>query len=46
MIGNKIITALGVKLIGKVQWNFKKVYYLYGIVALKTGESLIVVILT
>jgi len=31
-------TALGVKPIGKVQWNFKA-YYLYGAVAPQTGES-------
>ena len=34
----KKITALGVKPIGKVQWNFKA-YYLYGAVAPQTGES-------
>jgi transposase len=37
-IERKRITALGVKPIGKVQWNFKA-YYLYGAVAPKTGES-------
>ncbi len=44
-IERKRITALGVKPIGKVQWNFKA-YYLYGAAAPKTGESLIVGILT
>jgi hypothetical protein len=29
---------LGVKPLGLVQWNFKA-YYLYGAVALQTGES-------
>ena len=38
-IERKRITALGVKPIGKVQWNFKA-YYLYGAVAPQTGESL------
>ena len=37
-IERKKITALGVKPIGKVQWNFKA-YYLYGAVAPQTGES-------
>jgi hypothetical protein len=37
-IERKRITALGVKPLGKVQWNFK-VYYLYGAVAPQTGES-------
>jgi hypothetical protein len=37
-IDRKKITALGVKPIGKVQCNFKA-YYLYGAVALQTGES-------
>jgi hypothetical protein len=44
-IERKKNTALGVKPIGKVQWNFKA-YYLYGAVAPQTGESLIVRILT
>ncbi len=44
-IERKKITAVGVKPIGKVQWNFKA-YYLYGAVAPQTGESLIVGILT
>jgi hypothetical protein len=44
-IERKKITAIGVKPIGKVQWNFKA-YYLYGAVAPQTGESLIVGILT
>jgi hypothetical protein len=34
-------TALGVKPIGLVQWNFKA-YYLYVAVAPQTGESLVV----
>jgi len=38
-IERKKITALGIKPIGKVQWNFKA-YYLYGAVAPQTGESL------
>ena len=38
-IERKKITAVGVKPIGKVQWNFKA-YYLYGAVAPQTGESL------
>jgi transposase len=37
-IERKKITALGVKPLGLVQWNFKA-YYLYGAVAPKTGES-------
>ena len=37
-IERKRITALGVKPLGKVQWNFKA-YYLYGAVAPQTGES-------
>jgi hypothetical protein len=37
-IERKRITALGVKPIGLVQWNFKA-YYLYGAVAPQTGES-------
>jgi hypothetical protein len=37
-IERKKITAVGVKPIGKVQWNFKA-YYLYGAVAPQTGES-------
>jgi hypothetical protein len=37
-IEKKRITALGVKPLGKVQWNFK-VYYLYGAFAPQTGES-------
>jgi len=37
-IESKKITALGVKPIGLVQWNFKA-YYLYGAVAPQTGES-------
>jgi hypothetical protein len=37
-IESKKITALGVKPIGVVQWNFKA-YYLYGAVAPQTGES-------
>ena len=44
-IERKRITALGVKPIGKVQWNFKA-YYLYRAVAPQTGENLIVGILT
>jgi hypothetical protein len=39
IIDRKKITALGIKPIGKVQWNFKA-YYLYGAVAPQTGESL------
>jgi hypothetical protein len=38
-IERKKNTALGVKPIGLVQWNFK-VYYLSGAVAPQTGESL------
>jgi hypothetical protein len=38
-IERKKITALGIKPIGKVQWNFKA-YYLYEAVAPQTGESL------
>jgi hypothetical protein len=37
-IERKKITAVGVKPIGKVQWNFKA-YYLYGAVAPQTRES-------
>ena len=37
-IERKKFTALGVKPIGVVQWNFKA-YYLYGAVAPQTGES-------
>jgi hypothetical protein len=37
-IERKRITALGVKPIGNVQWNFKA-YYLYGAIAPQTGES-------
>ena len=37
-IERKKITALGVKPIGLVQWNFKA-YYLYGAVARQTGEN-------
>ena len=37
-IESKKNTALGVKPLGKVQWNFKA-YYLYGAVAPQTGES-------
>jgi hypothetical protein len=37
-IESKKNTALGVKPLGLVQWNFKA-YYLYGAVAPKTGES-------
>ena len=37
-IESKKNTALGVKPIGKVQWNVKA-YYLYGAVAPATGES-------
>lgn len=32
------ITALGIKPIGQVQWNFKA-YYLYGAIAPQTGET-------
>jgi hypothetical protein len=38
-IERKKITALGIKPIGKVQWNFKA-YYLHGAVAPQTRESL------
>ncbi len=37
-IESKKNTALRVKPIGKVQWNFKA-YYLYGAVAPQTGET-------
>ncbi|MCG5060413.1 MAG: IS630 family transposase [Limnoraphis sp. WC205] len=35
---SKVITALGVKPKGFVQWNFKS-YYIYGAIAPKSGES-------
>jgi len=37
-IERKKITALRVKPLGKIQWNFKA-YYLYDAVAPQTGES-------
>ena len=37
-IKRKKNTACGVKLIGKVQWNFKA-YYLYRAIAPQTGEG-------